>query len=102
MPHRGTLLNFPAKFTCEHIKDCPMHGIYLLEVNRETIFNDLDDDIAISLNALTASCRPGPCTSASRSKKCHYVPRWILARATPSTGRRQRTSSVPSLGRAWE
>lgn len=48
----------PAKFSLEHIKDCPMRGIYLLEVVGETtvvVDDDITDDggISISLNALT-------------------------------------------------
>jgi len=50
----GLCFNCPAKFTREHLKECTMRGIYLLEVEGETELNDSDsDNVQISANAIT-------------------------------------------------
>ena len=50
----GLCFNCPAKFTREHLKECTMRGIYLLEVEGETELDDSDsDNVQISANAIT-------------------------------------------------
>jgi len=56
----GTCFYCPEKFSREHMKQCSMRGIYLLEVDGEIDVDDNadDNDVNISLNALTGLASP--------------------------------------------
>jgi hypothetical protein len=45
--------NCPAKYSKEHIKECSMNGIYLLEINDDAPTDDTDEELRISVNAIT-------------------------------------------------
>ncbi|CAO2146506.1 unnamed protein product [Urochloa humidicola] len=50
----GLCFNCPAKFSREHLKECSMRGLYLLEIDGETSVDEGDsDDVVISTNAIT-------------------------------------------------
>ncbi|CAO2152414.1 unnamed protein product [Urochloa humidicola] len=50
----GLCFNFPAKFSREHLKECTMRGIYLLEIDGETVADAAtEEDVQISANAIT-------------------------------------------------
>jgi hypothetical protein len=49
----GECYNYTKKFSCEHLKVCPMRGIYLPQMTDDAISIDEEDDTHISLHAIT-------------------------------------------------
>jgi hypothetical protein len=53
---KGECYNCTEKFSCEHLKTCPMKGIYLLQMDEDTPLDDTAEaeDRLISLSAITS------------------------------------------------
>jgi hypothetical protein len=51
---KGEHFNCIEKFSKEHLKSCPMKGVYLLQMDNSPASDiEGDDDLLISLNAIT-------------------------------------------------